>query len=149
MQPMPKAVIAHTACSRELPQPKLAPATRMRAWRNCGRFRGKSGSRRARPNSRAAKSGRKARRNVLGAIWSVLTSSCSRGAAGPVTVWKGCMADPSGQERQHAPGVGDLAGQGGGDGGGRAGQVGAHTRALAVLEIAVAGGQHALAAPGL
>jgi hypothetical protein len=44
MQPMPTARIARTALSREEPQPKLRPVTRMAGRRNCGRLRTKSGS---------------------------------------------------------------------------------------------------------
>ena len=36
MQRIPKATSAHTACSRELPQPKLDPVTRIGAPWYCG-----------------------------------------------------------------------------------------------------------------
>ena len=59
-QRMPIARIAHTAPSREEPQPKLWPLTRMAGLRNCGRLSTKSaislpsGRRRWRANSSAA-----------------------------------------------------------------------------------------------
>ena len=43
MHLMPKSLMAHGACSRELPQPKLSPATKIEVPFHSGLFKTKSG----------------------------------------------------------------------------------------------------------
>ncbi len=84
----PKSCSAQTACSRDEPQPKLAPATRTLAWSAPGWLRTNSGSSRQAPNRPGANPVRSTRLSqAAGMIWSVSTSRRSSARARPVTCW--------------------------------------------------------------
>ena len=57
MHLMPKSLMAHGACSRELPQPKLSPATKIEVPFHSGLFKTKSGFSEPSALNRISKSG--------------------------------------------------------------------------------------------
>ena len=86
----PYCWMAHTACSREEPVPKLGPATRMRASAKRGSLSTNSGSSRHSENRPSSKPVRSTRLSQsLGMIWSVSTSLRSSGNAVAVMVRTG------------------------------------------------------------
>src|SRR6201981_1019978 len=96
----PKSASAHTACSREDPQPKFFPVTRMLA----PRYRGSSSTKGAfaagdRRQSKKRNSPNPVRsirfRNCLGMIWSVSTFTRSSGATSPLCTRNGFMIEIS------------------------------------------------------
>ena len=133
-------MIAHTACSRLEPVPKLGPPMRMLAPAKRSSLSTKLRSSRhdeKRPLPKPVRSTRLS--HSAGMIWSVSTSERSSGTAVPWTIWTACMRAPS-RVRE-----GEVAGDGGGGGDGGGDEVGAPAPALAALEVAVAGGRRALA----
>mmetsp|Transcript_63643 Transcript_63643/g.164251 ORF Transcript_63643/g.164251 Transcript_63643/m.164251 type:complete len:204 (+) Transcript_63643:518-1129(+) len=90
---MPKSLIAHGACSREEPQPKLSPQTMILAWRYASRFSTNSGSSEPSILYRIGKKALLPRpvrlivlRNCFGMIMSVSTFCMSKGATVPLSV---------------------------------------------------------------
>ena len=95
---MPKSSSAQGACSRDDPQPKFSPATRMTEWRQAGLLSTKSGfsepssfKRMSRNRPRASPVRSTVLRNCLGMIMSVSTLIMGKGAATPVRVVNLCM----------------------------------------------------------
>src|SRR5262249_10118269 len=136
------------ACSRDEPQPKFFPASRMLAPAYCGAFRENVrlglpwASKRQSKNSTSPYPVRSVRfRNCLGMIWSVSTLSRSSTATIPVCVLKLCiilvLVLP-------ATDVDKMTRHGGCCRHGGAHQVGATARTLATFKIAIAGGSAAL-----
>src|SRR5215469_14759892 len=96
----PKSASAHTACSREDPQPKFFPVTRMLAPRYRGSSSTKgafaSGDRRQSKKRNSPNPVRSIRfRNCLGIIWSVSTFTRSSGATSPWCTRNGFMIEMS------------------------------------------------------
>src|SRR5215472_15483954 len=134
----PKSCSAHTACSRDEPQPKFDPATSTFASDAPGRLRTKPGSARQAPNSPGAKPVRSTRlSHAAGMIWSVSTSRRSSATARPSMRLIPGMLQVSWQR--------EVSGDGGGRRHGWRHEVGAPAGALAPLEVAVAGRRRALA----
>src|SRR5216684_3845649 len=134
----PACCRAHGACSRDEPEPKLRPETRMLAPWYWGLFSTKSGlgepsgSVRQSKNRPASKPVRAMLlRNCLGMIWSVSTSTRSSGATRPV--WR--VNASIGSAPIPLANVDEVPGDRGGGGHRRAHQVGAAALALATLEI--------------
>src|SRR5262245_25081507 len=97
-QRMPKSSSAQGACSRDEPQPKFAPATRIFAFLYAGLFSTKSGFCEPSGFVRCSKNSAEPSpvrlivfRNCLGMIMSVSTLTIGSGAATPERVLKGCM----------------------------------------------------------
>src|SRR5215831_7769651 len=143
----PLAASAHTAASREEPQPKFSAATTIRAPRYGGWFRMKSGRsdpsalKRTSWNRKREYSGtlRSLRRKRAGMTRSVSTLGRSIGSPTAVSFVNGST---SGSERPH---VGEPGGDRGGRGHRRRHQMSARALALAPLEVAIRRRRHALA----
>ena len=136
---------AHTACSRELPQPKLGPATRICAPAACGRSSGET------PGVVAAPVGEEAARQAL--AHGALQESRGDDLVGVDVVRRQHdvreRTTATGWRRAHATSSRGSAmrpahrGRGGGE---RAGEERAPAGALPSLEVAVAGADRVLAA---
>src|SRR5262249_4174505 len=143
----PLAASAHTAASREEPQPKFSAATTMRAARYGAWFRmnsarsDPSASKRTSWNRKREYSGtlRSLRRKRSGITRSVSTLGRAIGSPTAVSFVNGST---SGSERPH---VGEPAGDRGGRGHRRRHQMRARALALAPFEITIRRRRHALA----
>src|SRR5688572_6143726 len=133
-------MIAHTACSRLEPVPKLGPPIRMLAPAKRSSLSTKLRSSRHDEKRPLPKPVRSTRFNhSAGMIWSVSTSERSSGTAVPCTICTACISAILQVGRE-----GEVAGDGRGRGDGGRYEVRAPAATLPTLEVAVAGGRGAL-----
>src|ERR1035437_5932258 len=159
MAPMPHARSAHRACSREEPEPKLSPTSRIclpaltgSSMKDGGTRRAPSGVKRQSKNSASARFALSViLRNRAGQIWSVSMLDREMAMTRLVVLLNGSGMSvglhgrSSGGGSHQCPRIGDYAGDGAGCSGERRGQERSPALALPALEVSVRGADAVLA----